>query len=154
MQILRFTVQPPHTEGGKENQDVAASLGGMSKERAPKQAENTNSLPSTPRIQIPCPAHLADCPSLRSDWKPWMLYQPLVNQGPSASSLQCPGAEAVIPSTPDPEQYLTVSGSGPLVSKDPPCGGEETITVKYSVISSDHLQNGPRSKVMTRCSSE
>lgn len=48
MQILRFTVQLPHTEAGKENQDVVASLGGMSKEGAPKQAENTNSLLSAP----------------------------------------------------------------------------------------------------------
>lgn len=48
MQILRFIVQFPHTEAGKENQDVVDSLDGMSNEGVPKQAENTHSLPSTP----------------------------------------------------------------------------------------------------------
>lgn len=54
------------------------------------------------RIHIFCQAHLADFLPLRYDWKerkPRMLNKPLVNQGLSASTPRCTGAEVVILST-------------------------------------------------------
>lgn len=74
-----------------------------------------------------------------------MLHKPLVNQGPSAPPV-VPGSSS------SDSQHLTPCAVSYRFQVSPgvtnPCGGEETISVKYSAISSVRSRNGPKSEVL------